>query len=669
VPARLLAPSWGAVNACSSITEDSPYLQPQHVSASLSFRWLHSFREFHGDKELPYPTDPALFQLSGGTTGIPKLIPRTHNDYLYNSRAAAAVQDITPESCQLCVLPLAHNMPLACPGVQGFLMAGARVVIGTSTKAPDVFELIERHRVTHVAGVPALYIRWLADAAAARHDLTSVLLLQSGGQRLQPEVRRRMSEAFPNAFVQENFGMSEGTLFFVRKDAPEEVRLETVGRPVSPDDEVRLTDEDGRDVSEGEVGELTVRGPYTLRGYYRATEYNARQFTPDGFYRSGDLMRRHPSGAYLVEGRIKDLVNRGGEKISAEEVENLILTHPAVRNVACIPLPDPVLGERMCACVIPQPGRKLTLEELARYLTDMGIAKFKLPERLELMVAVRPTFHEPAIFAKQAANIDHISGGRLALNVVSSWWKDEARRYGINFEEHDDRYARTDEWLSVVNGVWKEARFSHAGSHYKVEETILEPKPLRRPRPTIYAGGESPAAKELISRTCDAYVMHGDPAERVSPKILDMRARREKLGLSPMQYGVAAYAIVRDSGAAAQRELSRITNVQPGSPGYQNYQDWISHTTLDQQVSLEDYSVSNRGLRAGLVGTPERVAERIRDLESVGVDLLLLQFSPQLEEMERFAETVMPLVEATTSSSGSAGAASNSRSQGWHPEN
>jgi dimethylsulfone monooxygenase len=269
-------------------------------------------------------------------------------------------------------------------------------------------------------------------------------------------------------------------------------------------------------------------------------------------------------------------------------------------------------------------------------------------EKLELMVAVRPTFHEPAIFAKQAANIDHISGGRLCLNVVSSWWKDEARRYGIHFEEHDDRYARTDEWLRIVDGAWKESRFSHAGNLYKVEETILEPKPSRRPRPTIYAGGESPAAKELISRACDAYVMHGDPPERIAPKVADMRARREKLELGPMQYGVAAYAIVRETEAEARDELARITNVQAGSPGYQNYQDWISHTALEQQVSLEDYSVSNRGLRAGLVGTPEQVADRIRELESVGVDLLLLQFSPQLEEMDRFAESVMPLVEGAS---------------------
>src|SRR5207249_11166276 len=178
--------------------------------------------------------------------------------------------------------------------------------------------------------------------------------------------------------VQENFGMSEGTLFFVRRGDPEEVRMETVGTPVSPDDEVRLTDEEGREVPEGEVGELCVRGPYTLAGYYRAPEYNARQFTPDGFYRSGDLMRRHPSGAYIVEGRIKDLVNRGGEKISAEEVENLIVTHPTVRNVACVPLPAPVRGERMCACVILRGGSTVTLEELGADLQALGTAGSKL---------------------------------------------------------------------------------------------------------------------------------------------------------------------------------------------------------------------------------------------------------------------------------------------------
>ena len=262
-------------------------------------------------------------------------------------------------------------------------------------------------------------------------------------------------------------------------------------------------------------------------------------------------------------------------------------------------------------------------------------------ETLELMVAVRPTFHNPAILAKQAANIDRISNGRLSLNVVSSWWKDEARRYGVRFDEHDDRYARTAEWLTVLDGAWTQREFSHRGSYYEVNETILEPKPLRRPRPTLYAGGESETAKNLIASRCDAYVMHGDPPERIAPKVADMRRRREAAGLPPMEYGIAAYAIVRDSEREAKQELARITNVTPGSPGYSNYQDWISNTQLESRVTLEDYSVSNRGLRAGLVGTPEQVAEQVQRFEDAGVGLLLLQCSPQLEEMERFSEAVI----------------------------
>jgi FMNH2-dependent dimethyl sulfone monooxygenase len=273
-------------------------------------------------------------------------------------------------------------------------------------------------------------------------------------------------------------------------------------------------------------------------------------------------------------------------------------------------------------------------------------------KRLELMVAVRPTFHSPAILAKQAANLDLISNGRLSLNVVSSWWADEARRYGVQFDEHDDRYARTEEWLRVVSGAWSEPSFTHQGKYYRVDDTVLEPKPARRPRPTIYAGGESEAAKSLISRDCDAYVMHGDPPSRVATKIADVRRRRAAFEKPPMEFGMAAYAIVRPTEREAREEVARITNVKPGTPGYQNYQDWIAHTKLEQKVSLEDYSVSNRGLRAGLVGTPEQVAERVREFEEAGVTLLLLQCSPQLEEMERFSAKVMPLVEmeATTAS-------------------
>jgi 2,3-dihydroxybenzoate-AMP ligase len=330
------------------------------------------------------PDEPCIFQLSGGTTGVPKLIPRTNNDYVYNTKAAVEVNDIHPDDCLLVVLPIAHNFPLACPGISGFFQQGARVVMSESPRADDVFPLIARERITHLELVPALLIRYINAPSIAEHDLSSVRVINTGGQKLQPEVKRRAESLFPNARVQEVFGMAEGLLMFVRLDDPEDVRFETAGRPVCEDDEILIVDEERNPVPDGEVGELLVRGPYTLRGYYGVPEYNARTFTPDGFYCSGDLMRRHPSGNYIVEGRKKDLINRGGEKISAEEIENLILSHPAVLNVACVPMPDPVLGERMCAFVIARPGRALTLPELTAFLTEKGLAKFKLPERLEL---------------------------------------------------------------------------------------------------------------------------------------------------------------------------------------------------------------------------------------------------------------------------------------------
>lgn len=259
----------------------------------------------------------------------------------------------------------------------------------------------------------------------------------------------------------------------------------------------------------------------------------------------------------------------------------------------------------------------------------------------ELMVAVRPTFHNPALLAKQAANIDHISNGRLSLNVVSSWWRDEATKYGVGFEQHDDRYARTAEWLTVLNGVWDQDGFTYKGKFYQVTDNTLQPKPISRPRPPIYAGGESEAAKDLISSTCDGYVMHGDEPATIGKRIRDMKERREKKGLPPMQYGVAAYSIIRNSDAEVKRELARITDVRPGSPGYHNYQQWLAGTQLEQKVSLEDYSVSNRGLRSGLIGSPAQVQDRIGAFAAEGVDFFLLQCSPQLEEMERFADAII----------------------------
>ncbi|MFL6736818.1 MAG: LLM class flavin-dependent oxidoreductase [Sphingomonas sp.] len=268
---------------------------------------------------------------------------------------------------------------------------------------------------------------------------------------------------------------------------------------------------------------------------------------------------------------------------------------------------------------------------------------------IELMVAVRPNFHQPALFAKAAANIDTISGGRLALNVVSSWWADEATQYGLQFDQHDDRYARTTEWLQVVQGLWTQRRFTFEGERYRLKNAICEPKPVRKPWPIIYAGGESEAAKTMIAALCDAYVMHGDPVEAIIPKITDMTERRARIDRGRMQFGMAAFAIVRDSEAEAKKELARITQMPPTPPkGFDNFEQWLSGTELERELKLQEYSVSNRGLRPNLVGTPEQVRERIEEYEASGLDLLLLQMSPQAEEMDRFAAQVIEPMRASS---------------------
>lgn len=262
-------------------------------------------------------------------------------------------------------------------------------------------------------------------------------------------------------------------------------------------------------------------------------------------------------------------------------------------------------------------------------------------QRLELMVAVRPTFHLPALLAKQAANIDHISGGRIALNVVSSWWQEEAERYGVPFDTHDDRYARTSEWLDVVRGAWTGQEFSYRGGFYQVDRMLMAPVPRSRPHPTIYAGGESEAAKDLIARKCDAYVMHGDPPERIAQRIADLSARRASTKLPPLRFGVSGYAIVRPTEREVRQEVQRITDVKADGAGFANYSQWLAGTQLEQAMLLAEYSVSNRGLRSGLIGTPEQVLEQIERFRLAGVDLLLLQCSPQLEEMERISQEVI----------------------------
>ena len=259
--------------------------------------------------------------------------------------------------------------------------------------------------------------------------------------------------------------------------------------------------------------------------------------------------------------------------------------------------------------------------------------------RLELMLAVRPNYHQPALTAKAISTLDTIAPGRLSLNVVSSWWKDEATQYGVPFDVHDARYARTAEWLEVVGRLLTEEKVTHEGALYDLGGTVLEPKPSRRP--TVYMGGESPTAKDLISERGDAYVMHGDPPETIAAKIADMRERRAARGLPPLTFGVSGYVVCRDTEEEAQAELDRILDVRSSPEAYASYQDFVAGSQLESQVSLEEYSVSNRGLRAGLVGTPEQITARIRAYEDAGVDLMLLQFSPQHTEMARFGSDVI----------------------------
>lgn len=304
-----------------------------------------------GEVVAPDPQEPAVLLVSGGTTGLPKLIPRTHDDYAYNVRASAELCGLGPGTVYLAALPVAHNFALACPGALGTLLAGGTVVLSPSPDPETVFPLIERYRVDVTAVVPPLAALWAQAAEWSPDDLGSLGLLQVGGARLDPDTARRV-QAGLGCELQQVFGMAEGLLCLTRPgDDPERVAT-TQGRPLSPDDEIRVVDEDGHDVPPGEAGELLTRGPYTLRGYYRAEEHNRTAFTADGFYRTGDLVRVLPGGDVVVAGRQKDLVNRGGDKVSSDELEGHLRAHPAVLDAAVVPVPDAYLGERTCAWIV-----------------------------------------------------------------------------------------------------------------------------------------------------------------------------------------------------------------------------------------------------------------------------------------------------------------------------
>jgi 2,3-dihydroxybenzoate-AMP ligase len=333
--------------------------------------------------EGPAPEDVGVFLLSGGTTGLPKLIPRTHRDYVYNLEASAELCGFSKDTVYLVVLPAAHNFALACPGILGAFANGGTVVLAPSGSPDEAFPLIEREKATVCAVVPPIALLWLDAVSWSDEDISSLELLQVGGAKFAAERAAQVPKVLGCA-VQQVFGMAEGLLNYTRLDDSPELVEQTQGRPMSPADEVRVVDEDGKDVAPGEVGELLTRGPYTLRGYYRAPEHNARSFTPDGFYRTGDLVRRLPSGHLIVEGREKDQINRGGDKISAEELENHLLAHEAIHDAAVVGMPDPVMGECTCAfLVVRENAAAPTLRELKDFLRSRGVAAYKFPDRIE----------------------------------------------------------------------------------------------------------------------------------------------------------------------------------------------------------------------------------------------------------------------------------------------
>jgi 2,3-dihydroxybenzoate-AMP ligase len=331
----------------------------------------------------PDPADVAFFLLSGGTTALPKLIPRTHDDYAYQTRAAAELLDLGPDDVYLTVLPAEFNFTWGCPGVVGTLRSGGTVVLVDALLPDECFATIARERVTFTSLVPTVAQLWLEAAEWNTADLSSLRLIQIGGATLHRQVAERITPVL-GCRLQQVFGMAEGLLTMTRAtDSPRTV-LTTQGRPLSPDDELRIVDTADRPVAPGSTGELLTRGPYTLQGYYRAPEHNARAFTADGFYRTGDLARLTATGDLVIEGRVKDVIIRGGDKVSAAEVEEHLLAHPAVAAVAVVAVPDQYLGERVGAFVVPH-GTPPHLRELKQSLHARGLADYKLPDWLALV--------------------------------------------------------------------------------------------------------------------------------------------------------------------------------------------------------------------------------------------------------------------------------------------
>jgi len=385
-----------------------------HGEARKDYHSMGKLLETHVEEDQawpqPDPMEVAVLQLSGGTTGIPKVIPRTHNDYIYNNQAIVKRAEFTEQDVLMAPLPLAHNATLNHM-IHPAVLTGATAVL-CAFDPQSISRTIERERVTHFFTVPTIFYRWLEFSDFEKYDYSSLRLTGTGAQKMPPTLAYKVGRKLPGVFLQV-FGMTEGVVLFPRLTDAEHVRYETVGKPISPLDEIKVVDEGGEEVPRGEIGELICRGPYTIRGYYKAEDYNRKVIDSNGFYWSGDLVRLDEEGNVIVEGRRKDVINRGGEKISAEEIEDLLIDHPKINRVAIIPMSDPELGEKTCAYVIPKGGAEPALQELIEHLAKKKVAKFKYPERLEIVASFPHT------------NVDKVSKKALREDIENKLAKEK----------------------------------------------------------------------------------------------------------------------------------------------------------------------------------------------------------------------------------------------------
>ncbi|MFH7820366.1 (2,3-dihydroxybenzoyl)adenylate synthase [Neobacillus thermocopriae] len=367
-------------NLARQVKECAPSLK--HVIVVGDEEEFLSFDQVYSDEPMRevqvQGSDVAFLQLSGGSTGRSKLIPRTHDEYMYTIKLSVECCKVTNQTVFLVVLPVAHNYPMSSPGILGALYAGGKIVLSLSPSPDEAFPLIEKHRVTMVPLVPPLALHWLDVKPQRSEDLSSLEVILVGGAKFSAEAAKRIKPVF-GCKLQQVFGMAEGLVCYTRLDDPEEIVLHTQGKPMSPFDEIKIVDDEDNELPVGVAGHLLTRGPYTIQGYYKAPEHNAKAFTKDGFYRTGDIVSVNEQGYLTVEGRAKDQINRGGEKIAAEEVENHLLAHPAIHDVAIVAKTDPYMGEKSCAFVIFR-SEPVSPRELKKFLAERGLAAYKIPD-------------------------------------------------------------------------------------------------------------------------------------------------------------------------------------------------------------------------------------------------------------------------------------------------